>query len=351
MAAKRAESTGDPRESHTLPGVHVAHLAELVQRWETTPEELLAPFGLTVETLAEPTSRVSVPLIERIVARARTLTGEPGLGFYLGLQMRISAHGFLGFAAMVASTVREAIVLVSRFAPTRTTAIGIRLEERDDRAFIILDEHCSFGTARDFILVALTVGFGRMGNALTSRELLGELEVEYAFPEPEYHARFVQLSAHEFQLSPNDVRFSQPANRVVLDRKALDLPIAMADPDALRLARDQCERELDRLGYRRSLVTRVRALLSARDRELPPVERVARELGTSVRTLKRKLAEEGTTYSGLVDEVQVGRAALLLRSGLTVDEIADRLGYSDAANFTRAFRRWTGKSPRAYRKG
>jgi AraC-like DNA-binding protein len=152
------------------------------------------------------------------------------------------------------------------------------------------------------------------------------------------------------QLSPCEVRFSQAVNRVVLDRKTLDLPIAMADPDALRLARDQCERELDRPGYRRSLVTRVRALLGARDRELPSVERVARELGTSVRTLKRKRAEEGMTYSGLVDEVQVGRAALLLRSELTVDEIAARLGYSDAANFTRAFRRWTGKSPRTYRR-
>jgi AraC-like DNA-binding protein len=69
----------------------------------------------------------------------------------------------------------------------------------------------------------------------------------------------------------------------------------------------------------------------------------------SVRTLKRKLAEEGTSYSDLTDQVQLGRAVSLRRSVLTVDEIADRLGYSDAANFTRAFRRWTGKSPRAYR--
>jgi AraC-like DNA-binding protein len=282
-----------------------------------------------------------VPLFERIVVRALTLTGEPGLGLYTGLQVRISAHGFLGLAAMAASTLREALTLASQFAATRTTAIGIRLEEQDDRAFIVIDEHCSLGSAQDYIISSLMVGFQRIGTALTGQDLYGEIEV--AYPEPEHAARLTPL------LPPHKVRFSQPQNRIVIDRKSLDLPIGTADPDALRLARDQCERELDRLGLRRNVVTSVRSLLSAHDRELPSLERVARELGMSVRTLKRKLAEEGTTYSVLVDEVQVGRAALLLRSGCSVDEIADRLGYSDAANFTRAFRRWTGKSPRAYR--
>jgi AraC-like DNA-binding protein len=322
--------------------VHGAHIAELVQRWGIAPEELLGPFGLSVEALADPASSVSVPTMER---RARTLTGEPALGVYLGLQMRISAHGFLGFAVMAASTLREVLTLASRFAPTRTTAIGIRLEERDDRAAIIFEEHCSFGTARDFVISALVVGFDRIGSALVAgKELLGG-EVDVAFPEPVYAARLLQ------SLRADKIRFSQAANRMEFDRRNLDLPIATADADAFRLARDQCERELDRLGLRGSLVTRVRALLGARDRELPALARVARELGMSVRTLKRKLAEEGTTYSGLVDEVNLGRAAMLLQRELTVEEIADRLGYSDAANFTRAFRRWTGKSPRAYRRG
>jgi AraC-like DNA-binding protein len=339
MAIRRIDS----RESYTLPGVHGVHLAELVGRWGVSPDELLGPFELTVEALADPAARVSVPLIERIVARARALTGEPMLGVYLGLHMRISAHGFLGLAAMAASTLREALTLASQFAPTRTMAIGIRLEEQDDRAAIVFDEHCSFGSARDFVIFALIVGLDRIGTALTGQEF-SDGEVEVAFSEPEYAARLVESFPRA------QVRFSQVANRMVFDRRYLDLRISTADPDALRLSRDQCERELDRVGFRRSLATRVRALLGARDRDLPSLERAARELGTSVRTLKRKLADEGTSYSELVDHVQVGRAVSLVRSGLAVDEIADRLGYSDAANFTRAFRRWTGKSPHAYRK-
>jgi AraC-like DNA-binding protein len=70
----------------------------------------------------------------------------------------------------------------------------------------------------------------------------------------------------------------------------------------------------------------------------------------SPRTLKRKLAACGTTYSDLLDELRQNRAVQLLGSDqLSIEAIADRLGYSDAANFGRAFRRWTGTTPGAYR--
>lgn len=343
MAAKRAEidKAGDSRDVHTVPGVHAAHVAELVGRWGITPEELLGPLGLTVDELADPASRLSIPMLERVVAKARALTGEPGLGYYLGLQMRISAHGYLGFAAMTASTIREALELAVRFAPTRSTALSLRLEEREDRAYIVFEENCSFGTAQDVVIVSLMVGFWRIGNSLTGETLTGDAEL--AFPEPVYASR---LSG----LLPGEVHFSRPAHRLVFNRKFLDFRLNMADAGALRLARDQCERELDRLGYQRSFLARVRAVLGAHDRELPSLEQIASELSTSGRTLKRKLADEGTSYSDLIDEVQAARAISLLKSDLTVDEIADRLGYSDSANFTRAFRRWTGKTPGAFRK-
>ncbi|HEX4340684.1 MAG TPA: AraC family transcriptional regulator [Polyangiaceae bacterium] len=344
MAARRAE-TGKSEasaEAHTIPGVHAGHIAELMGRWGTTAEELLGPLGLSAAALAEPSSRISIEALQRVVDRARMLTGEQGLGYYLGLQMRISAHGYLGFAAMTASTLREALELASRFAPTRTTAIDLRLEEHDEHAYLVIEENCELGSARDVVIIGLMIGIWRIGNSLTGKELEGDAEL--AFPEPSYAADLARKV-------PGKLRFGQPSHRIVFERKVLDLPPTMADPDALRVAREQCEKELDRLGYQQSLLTRVRAVLGARERALPTLEQVAVELGTSARTLKRKLADEGTAYSILVDEVQAARAVSLMRSELSVDEIADRLGYSDAANFTRAFRRWTGKTPRAFRKG
>ena len=314
----------------------------MLGRWGITPEELLFPLGLDAKTLADPASRLlHTDADARVVERARALSGEAALGYHLGLRMQMSAHGYLGFAAMTASTLREALELACRFAPTRSTAIDLRLEERDDRAYVVIHENTDFGSAREVVVVSLLVGIWRIGDSLTGKELVGDAEL--AFAEPPYASRLVDLL-------PGAIRFSQPVRRLVFDRRLLDLPLTLSDPDALRLARDQCERELDRLGYQRSVTARVRAVLGAAIGELPSLEEMAAELGTSARTLKRKLADDQTKYSDLVDGVQSARAMALLRSELTVDEVANRLGYSDSANFTRAFRRWTGKTPTAFRK-
>lgn len=90
----------------------------------------------------------------------------------------------------------------------------------------------------------------------------------------------------------------------------------------------------------------MRNLLICGDTGHPSVDEVARELHVSARTLKRKLAEFGATYSVLLDEIRL-RDALRLLEGtrLPVDEIAVRVSDSDRANFTRAFKRWTGVAP------
>jgi AraC-like DNA-binding protein len=125
----------------------------------------------------------------------------------------------------------------------------------------------------------------------------------------------------------------------------------MADAAALRLAKEQCERELDALGAGETMAGRVRRLLRVEGGGFRGLEEVAVELHVSTRTLKRRLAAEAVSFSQLLDEERRSHALLLLRAPeRSLDEIADRLGYSDLANFTRAFRRWTGKTPGAYRK-
>lgn len=83
----------------------------------------------------------------------------------------------------------------------------------------------------------------------------------------------------------------------------------------------------------------------------PGIRDVAATIGINVRTLQRRLARVGVTYSRLVDEVRLETAARLLKDGgLTLAKIASALGYSDPAHFTRAFARWTGMTPRTYRQ-
>ncbi len=324
-----------------LPGAYALHLLDLVARYEVGAEELLEGFGLSREALAAPASRVSLTVAERVVERAIRLTGDPALAVAMGLQLPISSHGYLGFAAMTARNVREALELAVRFAPTRTTALALSLHVEGDVASLVLEERAPLGALREFVIFALMVGIAQLAKALTGHELEGDAEVVFA--RPPYFDRVAHFV-------PGEVRFEQPSNRLVFAASVLDLRLDMADPVATQLAREQCERELSALGRDDHAVARARELLP-RPEGFLSLEEVAQKMGVSPRTLKRRLADHGTSYSTLLDDLRKERALLLLRDGaLSLDHVAERLGYSDVANFTRAFRRWTGKTPGMIRK-
>jgi AraC-like DNA-binding protein len=325
---------------HRLPAVHALHVAELVESWNVSADELLAELGLARAELSRPAAYLPLATFERVLSRACAVTGEPGLGFHLGLKMRISAYGYLGFAAMTAADLRGALELACRFAPTQTTAIGLRMEREDAWAALVIEERGDLGAIREAVLLALAVGLSRIGSSITGQELHGC--VDFAFPEPTYFARFAALVSAR-------VRFSMPSHRLLFDARLLDLPLVLSDPAALRLAREQCERELEELRDRESLSERLRSQLLLPEGGHRSLEALAKHSGTSVRTLERKLRAQGTSYSELLDQARHATALELLRADLGIEAIAARLGYSDAANFTRAFRRWTGQSPRAHR--
>jgi AraC-like DNA-binding protein len=325
----------------TLPASSAVHLAELVGRWDVSPSALLRGTALRKAELSRPGVRLPVAAMVRLVERARALTREPALGIYFGLQMRVSWHGYLGLAAMTSRNVRQALELTARFAPTLTGALAFSLEVEGANASLVIHERADFGAARDAIVLALVVGLWQLGCTLTGRQLGGRAEL--AFPEPPYIARFRPMM-------PGAVRFEQPQNRLVFPASDLELPVVTADPAALLMTREQCERELDALGFEGPFRERVRALTLRGSGGARALEEVAAQLHVSPRTLKRKLAGVGTSYSEILDgERQRGARSLLRTTSLTMDEIAERLGYSDVANFGRAFRRWTGRTPGAVR--
>ena len=135
----------------------------------------------------------------------------------------------------------------------------------------------------------------------------------------------------------------------------LDVPLPAAQPDARRYLARHAETLLDKGAARAagpsSVLDEVRRkveeqLLSG----VPSAQMVATQLGMSPRTLQRRLEAEGTTFSALVDSTRRGRALqLLAEPGLTAQEVAFALGYSEPRAFHRAFRRWTGMSPGEYR--
>jgi AraC-like DNA-binding protein len=330
---------------HSVPAAYADRLLHLVRNWGVSAEEMLAPLGLSESAMQDPHGRLPIETFGALLGRARTLTGEPGLGFYLGLQKRISMYGYLGFAAMTAGSLREALEMFVRFTPTLTTSLGLRLNVEGGLASLFVEEHFDLGSVRDIALINLTVGMREIGRALTGRSLDGD-HADIAIPEPAYLDRFRHLLP--------TTRWGQAVTRVVFDAAYLELPLAQADRVAAKLAREHCERALDALGFDGDFAERVRRAISngaGVASGFPSFDEVAAKLAVSHCTLKRRLAAQGLSFSALLDRARCERALLLLESPrLSLGEVTERLGYSTVPNFVRAFHRWTGNTPAAYRR-
>ncbi len=323
----------------SLPGSYVRDFLEVVEERGVSTDSLLAGITLDVESLRLPTTRVPVALCEAVLARVVKQLDESELAIAVGRKLRISSHGFLGFAAMTAETTREALELVVRFASTRSNAIELALYVDGPNAAIVLRERITLPPHIQRMLVtALFVEIAITAQMLTGAT--GHCFIECAFPAAGPVAELPDFI---------EMRFDAPTHRLVFPARLLDIPLTSADPAASRLAREQCEHELARLDQG-GIATRVRALLSG-DGGTASLDDVAHALKMSPRTLKRKLAESGHMFSQLRDEVRRQRALLLLDNPeLSIGEIAQALGYTELANFTRAFRKWTGSTPHGYRR-
>ncbi len=345
-----------PQRTHTVAAAYARLIVQLVAHWGVRPGDLLAACELTEAELSDPLARLPLETMLLLIERARTLTGEPGLGWYTGLQSRISMYGFLGFGMLSAATIRDAIDLLVRFNPLLSTTLDFRLEvnERADKAAIVIEENTDLGAARDFILGGVVTACWQLGFRLSGSKPTGTAEL--VIREPEYFRRIIRTGQANPEATGVEmvshlglpVRFGQPSNRFVFDRAKLDHPLLMSDEGASQLAREQCEQALGH--FAGNMVERVRRAVSTSD-GFRSLHEVAHEVHVSPRTLKRQLAEQGLTFSTLSVEARRDRAIMLLRSSdLSIGEIADRLGYATPTGFIRAFQSWTTMSPSVYRR-
>jgi AraC-like DNA-binding protein len=327
--------------THTAPVAVILPMLDLVQRWDVRPSELLAATSLSRTDVEDPLGRLEFPTIVRLFENARALTGEPGLGYYLALQKRVSMFGYIGFVAQSARTIGEVLTLALQYAPLVSCALTFELRLDGRAGWLIVDERAPLGSVRDVILISIMLGLQTIRASLTGST--GRQPLELAFPEPPYYPRFAHIAPH--------TAFGQPLNRIAVDRATLDLPIVTADPTALRVARQVCEQAIEELGFDTEFVHQVRRALPRSDGGFRNIDEVAALLRTSSRTLKRRLALEDVSYSALLDrERKVAAVRLLRRTRLGLDAVAQRLDYASVSPFIRAFQRWTGETPSAYRR-
>jgi AraC-like DNA-binding protein len=181
----------------------------------------------------------------------------------------------------------------------------------------------------------------RVCRLVTNRNFTLEL-VRCRRPTPTVLWRYQQVYRCPIDFGAND-------DALLFDARALDAPLVMANPELARRNDDAARAYLERMEHE-GIVTLVRGKLAHRLADKPSAQCIARELGMSQRSMQRRLNEAGTSYEALLGTLRKEQACAQLRDGhKNVAELAFALGFEDASAFARAFRRWTGLSPSAYR--
>ncbi|XBB67348.1 AraC family transcriptional regulator ligand-binding domain-containing protein [Nocardioides sp. WV_118_6] len=303
--------------------------------------ELRAAAGLPATAFADPQGRLTPLQAGHLLRLGMDLTGEPGLGYEIGLRSTVTSHGVMGFGLLTSATLREAIELGVEYSAVRLPMLTLGLVLDGDQAAVDVRETRPVGDVRQCLFELFLTGLARMTPVLTGH---GQHDVELWFDglEPEHFARYrARLPPVRFGTGVNQVRF--PVGR-------LEEPIDTANALAARVAQAELAEERCRIGLTDDVVARVQALLGSRAAGFG-LDAVAAAMHMSTRTLKRRLHAAGTTFHDLSTDARRTEALHLLRgSALAVDEIARLLGYADASSFVRAFKRWTGRTPGGYRR-
>lgn len=334
-----------PRNA-TIPASYGLSLLSLMVERQHPLAGVLAGTDLTQALLQDQHAQIKGWQYVVMLNNALRLDGDAGLAYELGLRSQVTKHGFVGFGLISCATLREAIAFSERYFQARVAVFHSEMSIKGDQVVIELRETVPLGPQRalilDMVLVELCSLFAKVLGTDTS--IVGwtsEIWVPYA--EPAAYALYKDRLPR--------FRFCQPAVQIRFPSRMLDEPIPSADAVSVQLAIDRCEQEIARKVASRTTADQVRRHLVCKDGRYPDVAAMAQKLLLSERTLKRRLQDEGSSFQTLLDQVRHQDSLRLLGNpALAIKQVAEAVGYTDPANFARAFAKWTGFSPREWRQ-
>lgn len=325
--------------SVVLPSSYIQQLGELVDDLGASFEHCLSTANLDAALLGTPVFRCSWPQFETLINAALRTTAKPELGLLLGERLLVHTHGVLGYAAMNAETLSEALQTLEQFIRVRVAFMQLAFDVENSR--LVLSSDMPLGAAERLLTEAILLAIKQIIDFIT-RDKAAVVEVMFHYQAPQE----VALIQDVFD-SP--VQFGEPLSGLCIAPDLLYGPLRVAEPGAYAMAQTLCEQALAELGSEPSLSQRIQRYLLTRHNEFPTLEQVCRQLHTTPRTLHRRLKSEGTSFRELTESIKHRLALQYLREGQnSFQEVAYLLGYSDLANFRRAFKRWEGVSPSVY---
>lgn len=293
--------------------------------------------------LRDPGGLLTLEEVEQLALRAGALGTPDSLGLELGAALPVTVHGPLGFAVLSASDVRGALRAVTTYFAILTPLFTVVEMAEGARTTLRLAPRWRLHPDAERFHTATMCGalYGGLSRVRGGAWLTG-VTLRARHPRPVLPAWVDDLGI--------ELQFDAEAHELAIPTALLDLPLPLADGLAHRDALRRCEALLESQPDPEHTSRRVRLMLVERGPPFPSLEDISKRLSVTGRTLRRRLAVEGTSFRRLCEAARLTLAdRWLIESDRSITAIGLDLGYADAANFTRAYRRARGHPPRATR--
>lgn len=328
-------------EPTTLAATATA-IAEAVEALGGDPKRPFQRAGLDVDEMQKPGARYPFRAMIRLWEEARVETGDPCIGLFAARRLKPQALHALGLSWLTSSSLLNGLQRMVRYSRIANTALLFRLVPDGEQLRIVTEYHAGELRAPPEAVDAVMAFIVKMGRLMTDKNF-APLLVTFEHADNGHIDQYIDM----FQAP---VFCARSENALYFDAETLAQPIPAGNEELAAETDRITERYLATLDPER-VQDRVRKILLAL---LPSgdvdQEAVARTLHRSVSSLQRQLKAEGASYRQILDETRVTLAQQFVRERrYSLGQIAYLLGFSDQANFSRAFKRWTGMAPTAFR--
>lgn len=278
-----------------------------------------------------------------VVRNLVALQVPSGAGLQVGESYHLTSLGLLGYTMLASHTLAEAIEISQRFRPLALSICPVTLESDERGVWLRLDDRVLPEDARPLVI--------ERGLAAWKRVLADLLQRPYTPLQISLSDSF-KLSSVDYASYFGCPVVAAPMSGMLLAQSDLDSPLPFANALTQQTCASLCQQLCDNLDdVQGVLAQQVLHILLSHSNQRCRADTVAARLGISERTLHRRLAADGYSYRQLDERVRRNMAErLLVDSSLGLESIAQQLGYSEAAGFSRAFKRWTGYSPNQWRR-
>jgi AraC-like DNA-binding protein len=329
-----------------VPARYYARAAEVLLRQGVDVARVLRAARITAQRIAHPEATMRVDQVEALIAEVFAQTGRSDYALDVGRALKLSSHSLLGYGMLSSPSADYALRLAARFFKLIMPTFRMRYRAGGGQAEVLFQPTVAMSPmCLQFHLETVAAATHWELRELLEGEI-PEYVLSFSIAAPAHAARYAELAGAR-------VHFGHEVAPGVRLRFASDFstrPLALSDPASLRMAETRCNALVRKAVAGGKVSDWVRMMLRESGDGMPTLVELARTLNLSPRTLDRYLVREGAGFRALLRDARHARACGLLDAGeLSITEIAYELGYSDAANFTRAFRRETGASPSVYR--